>query len=160
MITSVQNNKVKTWRKLHKRKERMNTKTFLVEGYHLIEEAWKSDWDIHEIIIEQGSEVPEWCGNFPIIEVSDAVFSHIAQTKTPQGIAAVIEMKQSTVITGNYVLLIDAIQDPGNLGTIIRTADAAGFDAVCMGEGTGARYNDKVIRATQGSLCHIQSIRT
>src|SRR5699024_12304759 len=110
--------------KLHKRKERMNTKTFLVEGYHLIEEAWKSDWNIHEIIVEQGSEVPEWCGNFPVVEVNDVVFSHIAQTKTAQGIADVIEMKQTTVITGNYVLLIDEIQDPRNVGTIIRAADA------------------------------------
>ena len=160
MITSIQNSKVKTWRKLHKRKERMNTKTFLVEGYHLIEEAWKSDWNIHEIIVEQGSEVPEWCGNFPVVEVNDVVFSHIAQTKTPQGIAAVIEMKQTTVITGNYVLLIDAIQDPGNLGTIIRTADAAGFDAVCIGGETVDLYNDKVIRATQGSLFHIPIIQT
>src|SRR5690625_3531000 len=94
MITSIQNNKVKTWRKLHKRKERMNTKTFLVEGYHLIEEAWKSDWNIHEVIVEQGSEVPEWCGSYPVVEVNDAVFSHIAQTKTPQGIAAVIERSE------------------------------------------------------------------
>src|SRR5690625_6038897 len=109
MITSIQNNKVKTWRKLHKRKERMNTKTFLVEGYHLIEEAWKSDWNIHEIIVEQGSEVAEWCGNFPVVEVNDVVFGHIAQTKTLQGIAAVIEMKQTTVSDGKYVLLIDAI---------------------------------------------------
>src|SRR5699024_12558864 len=118
--------------KLHKRKERMNTKTFLVEGYHLIEEAWKSDWNIHEIIVEQGSEVPEWCGNFTVVEVNDVVFSHIAQMKTQQGIAAVIEMKQTTVITGNYVLLIDAIQDPVNLGTIICTSEVSGFEAVCM----------------------------
>lgn len=160
MITSIQNNKVKAWRKLHNRKERMNTKSFLVEGYHLIEEAWKSDWDIHEIIVKQGSEIPGWSEKYPVAEVSDTVFNHIAQTKTPQGIAAVIRMKQPAMVTGNYVLLIDAIQDPGNLGTIIRTADAAGFDAVCIGEETVDLYNDKVIRATQGSLFHIPILQT
>lgn len=155
MLTSLQNDKVKKWRKLQKRRDRMNSGTFLVEGYHLIEEAWKSDWDIQEIIVQQDSEVPAWCKDFSVVEVSDIVFNHIAQTKTPQGIAAVIAMARPTMITGNYVLLIDAIQDPGNLGTMIRTADAAGFDAVLLGDGTVDLYNDKVIRSTQGSLFHI-----
>lgn len=159
MLTSVQNDKVKNWRKLQKRKERLNSGTFLVEGYHLIEEAWKSEWDIEEIIVQQGSEIPAWCKDFSVVEVSELVFNHIAQTKTPQGIAAVIAMAQPAKIAGNCVLLIDGIQDPGNLGTMIRTADAAGFDAVLLGNGTVDLYNDKVIRSTQGSLFHISTFQ-
>lgn len=155
LITSVQNEKVKKWSKLQKRKYRLEDGAFLIEGYHLIEEAHKGDWEIVEIILEQSASVPDWAGNYPVIMVSDNVFKHIADTKTPQGIAAVVKMKQAEWNPGNTVLLVDAIQDPGNLGTIIRTADAAGFDAVVLGNGTVDLLNGKVIRSTQGSLFHI-----
>lgn len=155
MITSVKNDKVKAWKKLHKRRERTNSKSFLIEGFHLLEEARKSDWQISEIIVEDNLEQPGWFNDFPVTEVSDNVFQHISQTKTPQGVAAVIAMNQVVNRSGKYVLLIDSIQDPGNLGTIIRTADAAGFDGIVLGNGTVDLFNDKVIRATQGSLFHI-----
>src|SRR5690625_1228414 len=126
MITSTQNTQVKKWKKLHTRKERMKTGLFLVEGFHLIEEAKKSNWKIKEVIIREGTEAPSRCEEQLMTVVSDVVFQHIAQTNTPQGIIAVIEMKKQTEFTGNQAMLIDRIQDPGNLGTIIRTADAAG----------------------------------
>lgn len=159
MITSVQNIKVKRWRKLQKRREREKAGAFLVEGYHLLEEAKQSGATILEIIVEQNKEIPEQCNDAIITVVNKSVFSHISQTEAPQGIAAVVAMGPSIDVMGNYVLLIDAVQDPGNLGTIIRTADAAGFDAVVLGEGTVDLYNDKVIRATQGSLFHVPVLR-
>lgn len=155
MITSIQNNQVKKWKKLQTRKERLKTGTFLVEGFHLIEEARKGNWEIKEVIVREDVEVPTWYDEEFAVVVNDTVFQHIAQTNTPQGIIAVIEMKKHSNFTGNQVILIDRIQDPGNLGTIIRTADAAGFSAVILGKGTVDLYNDKVIRATQGSLFHI-----
>jgi RNA methyltransferase, TrmH family len=155
LLTSVKNEKVKSWRKLHNRKDRTKSGAFLIEGYHLIEEAIQSDWDIMEVIIQEGISIPDWEREIPIVEVSDNVFQHISQTKTPQGIAAVVNMKKFQEYHGTHYLLLDQIQDPGNLGTIIRTADAAGFDAVILGEGTVDLYNDKVIRATQGSIFHI-----
>ncbi|HLR67154.1 TrmH family RNA methyltransferase [Virgibacillus alimentarius] len=155
MITSVQNQKVKYWKKLQKRKGRIKAGMFLIEGYHLIEEAKRSNWDIHEIIIKEDQQVPDWCMDFTIEKVNKTVFHHIAQTESPQGIIAVVKMNQTECYPGNYMLLIDAVQDPGNLGTMIRTADAAGFDAIILGEGTVDVYNDKVIRSTQGSLFHI-----
>jgi RNA methyltransferase, TrmH family len=155
MITSIKNEKVKAWKKLQKRKERFNTKTFLVEGFHLLQEAKNSDWNIKEIIVQAGSELPSWCDEFEITIVSDHVFEQITETKSPQGIAAIIQMKEMEKVVGKHTLLIDSIQDPGNLGTIIRTADAAGFDGVILGNGTVDLYNDKVIRATQGSIFHI-----
>src|SRR5699024_5733851 len=86
------------------------------------------------------------------------VFNQIAQTESPQGIIAVVEMKKPSSLSGSHIMMIDAIQDPGNLGTIIRTADAAGYNAVVLGDGTVDIYNDKVIRATQGSIFHIPII--
>lgn len=155
----MKNEKVKQWKKLHKRKERENTSTFLVEGFHLLEEAKKSDWNIVEIILQEGTELPWWCRNINHTAVSFQVFDHITQTKTPQGIAAVIEMKKDEKQIDNPMLLIDSIQDPGNLGTIIRTADAAGFGGIILGDGTVDLFNDKVIRATQGSLFHLPIIQ-
>lgn len=155
MITSLTNEKVKTWRKLHKRKGRNENNAFLVEGLHLVEEAWKSGASITEIIAVESVELPDWIDNLPIERVSKQVFDHISQTATPQGIAAVIKIQTTERILGNQLIITDAIQDPGNLGTIIRTADAAGMDAVILGKGTVDLYNDKVVRATQGSLFHL-----
>ena len=155
MITSIKNEKVKDWKKLHKRKERMNTSTFMIEGFHLLEEASKSDAEILEIIVQEDIALPEWTGNYPIEIVSGNVLTHISQTKAPQGVLAVIKMMKPKDQNGNHILIIDAIQDPGNLGTMIRTADAAGMDGIILGEGTVDLYNDKVIRATQGSIFHI-----
>lgn len=159
MIISTNNQKVKNWKKLHKRKEREKTNTFLIEGFHLIEEAKKSDWHIIEMIVQEGTNLPTWCQNLEYIEVNHQVFTHISQTQAPQGIAAVVEMKKEVKLKNDDVLLIDAIQDPGNLGTIIRTADAAGFGGIILGDGTVDLYNDKVIRATQGSIFHLPIIQ-
>lgn len=155
MITSLQNPQVKAWRKLHARKNRIKTQRFLVEGFHLIEEAYESDWDIETIIVQEDVKPPDWMSDDRIVTVSKQVFKTIAQTETPQGIAAVVMMQELPREQEKHVLLLDAIQDPGNLGTIIRTADAAGFSAVCLGNGTVDSYNEKVIRASQGSIFHV-----
>lgn len=155
MITSVQNEKVKQWNKLHKRKGRTKSETFLIEGFHLVEEAHKSEWEIVEIIVQEDTHYPNWFANYMVTQVGEKVLQHIARTDTPQGVSAIIKMKEPETIIGNSILLIDSIQDPGNLGTVIRTADAAGFDAVMLGDNTVDMYNDKVIRSTQGSLFHL-----
>lgn len=159
IITSVQNKYVKEWKKLHNRKYRNEKNQFLIEGFHLIEEAYKMKQLIETVIIEEGTAVPTWVNESYAVNVSEQVFKEISQTETPQGIAAVINMQQQTIEEERYVLLIDAIQDPGNLGTIIRTADAAGFSNIILGRGTVDLYNDKVIRATQGSLFHISIVQ-
>ena len=155
MLTSLQNTRVKQWIKLKKRREREKSQTFLVEGFHLVEEAVKSDWAIQEVIVQENMEAPHWTVHERITQVSKEVFAALADTETPQGIAAVVEMKQFSPEAFRHVLLIDAVQDPGNLGTLIRTADAAGFNGVIIGKGSVDPYNDKVIRATQGSLFHL-----
>jgi len=155
VITSIQNYQVKSWRKLHTRKHRKNEERFLIEGFHLIEEAVNSGWDIEIVIVREGVDIPSTLVQQNITFVNTRVFKEISQTKTPQGIAAVVKMREFSNKDSKFVLLVDAVQDPGNLGTIIRTADAAGFSHVVLGQGTVDLYNDKVIRATQGSIFHI-----
>lgn len=158
MITSLQNDHVKHWRKLHKRKERESSKSFIVEGFHLVEEACHSDWDVLEIIIQEHVDLPDFCHGYPVTRVSKQVFTYISQTRSPQGIAAKLKMKHAILSLNDKVLIVDAIQDPGNLGTIIRTADAAGFSSIILGDNTVDVYNDKVVRATQGSLFHVSMV--
>ncbi|WP_407269113.1 TrmH family RNA methyltransferase [Radiobacillus sp. PE A8.2] len=155
MITSVQNNKVKQWKKLKMKKERQKQGVFLVEGFHLVEEAIKSQWNVQEVIVQQGVEVPDYVQDIEVHELTDNVFQAIAETKTPQGIAAVVGMKQHSWASFQRIVIVDSVQDPGNLGTLIRTADAARFDGIVLGEGTVDVYNEKVVRATQGSLFHL-----
>lgn len=161
-IESAKNPKVKAWKKLLTKKERDLTGTFLIEGFHLVEEALKEQL-VLEIIVNQDMEMP---ANFKIegtevVYVKDEVMKAICDTETPQGIAAVCE--QPTVgmndIKLEKLLLLDRVQDPGNLGTMIRTADAAGMDAVILGEGCADPYNPKVVRSTQGSLFHLPIVK-
>ncbi|SFM07376.1 RNA methyltransferase, TrmH family [Gracilibacillus orientalis] len=155
MLTSVKNEKIKNWRKLKKKKERDLQSQFMIEGFHLIEEAHKSNWAIIEIIYQTGIEVnADWL-TYPSYEVSDNVMAALTDTKTPQGIMAVVRKNKCSERQSKRALLVDRIQDPGNLGTMIRTADAAGFDTVILGKGTVDLFNDKVIRSTQGSMFHL-----
>ncbi|QGH35257.1 RNA methyltransferase [Gracilibacillus salitolerans] len=155
MLTSVKNEKVKNWRKLKKKKERDLQDTFMIEGFHLIEEAHESNWEIIEIIYQTGVEVNADWFHYPSYEVSDNVMTALTDTKTPQGILAVVSKNKSSECSSQRALLVDRVQDPGNLGTMIRTADAAGFDTVILGKGTVDLFNDKVIRSTQGSMFHL-----
>ncbi|MFC4403718.1 TrmH family RNA methyltransferase [Gracilibacillus xinjiangensis] len=158
MITSVKNEKVKEWRKLKQKKERDASGRFLIEGFHLIEEAHNSDWVIVEVIYEEGNVDIGELSQYEHFAVSDNVMSTITDTKSPQGIAAIVEKKKFSDQTVTKALLIDRVQDPGNVGTMIRTADAAGFDTVILGKGTVDLYNEKVVRATQGSIFHLNII--
>ncbi len=161
-IESNKNPQIKQWKKLHTKKERDKSRTFMIEGFHLVEEALKSDVVIQELIISETTDIPsEWnVDDLSITIVTEKIMQEISDTDTSQGVAAVCE-QYSVNEGGNFsrLLLIDAVQDPGNLGTMIRTADAAGIDAVIIGEGSVDVYNSKVIRSTQGSIFHIPIIK-
>jgi TrmH family RNA methyltransferase len=159
IIESVQNSKIKTWKKLHSKKERDNTGLFIIEGIHLIEEALKSNLVIESLIIEEHKHMPvEWhVKELPTVTVSERVMREISETETPQGFAAVCQQpgNENLLLEEGKYLFVDAVQDPGNLGAMIRTADAAGISGIILGPGTADPYNGKVIRSTQGSLFHI-----
>ncbi|OIJ10989.1 RNA methyltransferase [Anaerobacillus arseniciselenatis] len=163
-IESVKNAKIKSVKKLHTRKGREKLGSFFIEGEHLVEEAIKSNVIINEIFVEENFQIPQsWnVTDIPIYIVPDKIMKEISETETPQGVVAVCELlgrKPLTVQDDGKYLLIDQVQDPGNLGTIIRTADSAGLSGVILGAGTVDVYNSKVIRSTQGSLFHLPVVK-
>ncbi|MCM3363893.1 TrmH family RNA methyltransferase [Niallia sp. MER TA 168] len=161
-ILSVKNPQIKEWKKRLTKKERDKTGTFLVEGFHLVEEAFKAD-AIIDLIISEDIDVPAWnYRDIPITIVTKEIIKELSDTETPQGILALCKQQshQEILSTAQTFIAIDQVQDPGNMGTIIRTADAAGIDAVIIGEGTVDIYNPKVVRSGQGSHFHLPIIKT
>lgn len=160
-IESVQNSLVKHWKKLVlTRKERDKSKEFLVEGFHLVEEALKKENAILTLIVREDVVIPKsWhTEEIQIVEVPSIVAKEFAETERSQGVFA--HCRQPEHLEDDYslwgkLLLIDAVQDPGNVGTMIRTADAAGIDAVILGKGTADPYNPKTVRSAQGSHFNI-----
>lgn len=161
-IESTQNALVKYWKKLAVvRKEREKSKEFIIEGFHLVEEALKNKSQITQLIVREDVDLPLlWdIDDIAMVAVTAAVAKEFAETENSQGVFAVC--KQIEVVADNFsrVLLIDAVQDPGNMGTMIRTADAAGMDAVILGKGCADEYNPKTLRSAQGSHFHIPIVR-
>lgn len=164
-IMSMNNPQVKSWRKLQNKKERNKTKTYLIEGFHLVDEAISYEEGlINKIILREDltnkvevKNIINKLDESNIVVITKEIADSIARTETNQGIFAEMKIpdkKEITEIKGPF-LLLDAVQDPGNVGTMIRTADAAGFQAVTLGEGTVDLYNDKTLRAAQGSHFHL-----
>ena len=162
-IDSVKNPQVKMWKKLHTKKERDKNGLFLVEGYHLVEEALRTKQMVKELIVSEEVDIPSgWDVNdVSLTVVASDIMKAISDTETPQGIAAVCYQQKNDHIpeNANKILLIDAVQDPGNLGTMLRTADAAGVELVVVGTGSVDLYNSKVIRSTQGAIFHLPVIK-
>ena len=158
IITSKANNVVKKDKKLHQKKYR--TDSYLIEGWHLFEEALSSGAEVISIFA-----LPEYADRLSGCEqvnwLSPDLLRDLADSKTPQGIVAEVRLQQEVLpekLSGKYLFLED-VQDPGNLGTIIRTADAAAFDAVFVSEKTADIYNSKTLRSMQGSHFHLPIYR-
>ncbi|MCI9093524.1 MAG: RNA methyltransferase [Coprobacillus sp.] len=148
MITSIHNETIKSIMKLKQKKYRDEMNLFLIEGYHLVEEARRYDC-IETIITTLDEKFEE-----STLYVSLEVMKKLAFTQTPQPIMAVCKKdnRNQNIIIANRYLLLDRVQDPGNVGTIIRTALALGVNQVIMSKDCVDLYNDKVIRATQGAI--------
>lgn len=145
VISSTNNNLFKDLMKLKQKKYRMQTNKFLVEGLHLVQEA------IHcGICLEVIAKEPVTFWHKDTILFSETLISSLSEVEAPQEIFALCKL-QEVFSLGDRVLLLDGIQDPGNLGTLIRSAKAFGFHTVIY-ENTVDLYNPKVIRATQGAL--------
>ncbi|MBQ6324136.1 MAG: RNA methyltransferase [Bacilli bacterium] len=154
VITSLENSKVKDYVKLQQRKYRDFTNTYIIEGEHLVIEAYKAGL-VKELILLDGEKVPF---DIDYIYVSNEVMKKISTLDTAPTIMAVCNKSNSSDIVGDKVLLLDGIQDPGNLGTIIRSSVAFNIDTIILSENTVDLYNPKVLRATQGMYCHVNII--
>jgi RNA methyltransferase, TrmH family len=162
-IESKDNNLFKNTKKLKERKNRNKSNKYIIEGFRLVQEAFKASVDVDYLIVtKDGNEkIDQYLENhitenMKIYEISDNLFKELISTENPQGILAVINMNAIKMQSnGSFYVLCDKLQDPGNLGTIIRTAHAAGVQGIILTKGTVDIYNEKTIRSTMGSIFYI-----
>ena len=165
-ISSKDNERVKYTKSLLKSKNRQKESKFIIEGYRILTLAIECNADLDYVFINETFENKEEHKNFlkvleekniKIFKTTNKIFNELIDTENTQGIIGVVKFKQRTLeknLTDDnrFVLILDRIQDPGNMGTIIRTADAAGVDAIIALKGCVDIYNPKVIRSTMGSI--------
>ena len=160
MITSTSNKKIKDIIQLMKKASlRKERGLFVVEGIKMFLEIPQEDL----VEVYAGESFYNTCPAQAKIKmrpvpheiVTDTVFAYMSDTKTPQGILAVVRMRHNTQLQGDAFIILDRIQDPGNLGTIMRTAEAAGIDGIIMDRDTVDIYNPKVVRSTMGAIFRV-----
>lgn len=161
IIRSKSNALVKQAKKLHQKKHRIQS--YLIEGWHLLEEALTYGASLEWIFVLE-EDVARLAGRVPeeqVRLVSCEVLQELADSPSPQGVVAQVALPQQSFpdkLEGKYLVLED-VQDPGNVGTMIRTADAAGFAGVLISDKTADIYNLKVLRSMQGSHFHVPIYR-
>ena len=154
VIESVDNKKIKELRKLKTKKYRDEEKKFLVEGIHLVKEAYDSG-SLIEVLLLEGDDIDF---NANVTYVSESVMKSLSDLETPYNIIGICNYPKEKEI-GNKVLMLDEIQDPGNLGTIIRSSVAFNIDTIILSKTSVDVYNSKVLRGCQGMNFHINIIR-
>ncbi len=154
LYTSINNETIKTYRKLRQVKYRNLYNKYLVEGRHLVLEAYKTG-HLKHLLLEQETIFP-----LPVQTdyITKEVRDYLTSLKSPSNVIGICTKKKESNKIGNRILIIDNIQDPGNLGTIIRSAVAFSIDTIILSKETVDIYNPKVIRATQGMIFHINII--
>lgn len=158
IIRSKSNNTVKQIKKLQQKKYR--TSSYLIEGWHLLEEALAAGARIeHILVVEEHADRVVQLEKVTV--VSPEIMQDLTDSKSPQGVIAQLALPSQDLperLEGRFLVLED-VQDPGNVGTIIRTADAAGFDGVFLTDKSADIYNMKVLRSMQGSHFHLPIYR-
>lgn len=160
MITSTKNPRIQRIRRLQsKPKERQAEQVIILEGVRLLEEALASNWVFRELLYaeplnDRGMQLVKNIQSLGarVEKVSPGVIQAISETESPQGLVAVLEMRPMPIPAHlDFILIVDQIRDPGNLGTILRTAAAAGTQAVYLTQGTVDAFSSKVLRAGMGA---------
>ena len=151
LYTSTQNEKIKDLKKLSIKKYRDKKGLFLVEGKHLVLEAYKTG-HLKELLLEQDELFPL---SVPTHYLSNQVIRYISDVESPSTVLGLCEKTKIDANYGNQILILDGIQDPGNLGTIIRSAVAFHVDTIIVSSNTVDIYNPKVVRSSQGMIFHI-----
>lgn len=169
VISSKDNELVKNIKKLKEKKYRDIYKEFIVEGIKLIKEAIEEKADIQKIVIcdncLNADVIPKQLmyeiAKFDCVYVTENVFNTVSDVNTPQGILAIIKRKNIEIeidYSQDIIVALDDIQDPGNLGTILRTVDSIGLNQILVSKGTADCYNSKVIRSTMGAIFRVNVI--
>lgn len=152
IITSKDNEIIRNIKKLKEKKYRLDS--YIVEGIKMVKEAISENQEIALIAIREDFKIDFDTKNIKTVTISNKIFNDISDVKTPQGILAVIKKNQNNQIetNSNYILALDSLQDPGNMGTIIRTADSANINQIIINKTTVDPYSPKVIRSTMGAI--------
>lgn len=158
LITSLENERIKNYIKLKSKKYRDLTNSFIVEGEHLVLEAYRAGL-LEEIIIEQSSVFPIDLPNERKVYVPQVILDKISDVENPPYVMGLCRKKEESDNLGSRILMLDGVQDTGNLGTILRSSKAFNVDTVVLSLDTVDLYNPKVIRATQGMLFHMNVVR-
>ena len=169
VISSKDNEIVKSVKKLKEKKYRDSENAYIVEGIKMVKEAIIEKASIRQIIIcddcEKSDNIPKELmyeiAKYDCMYVTSKVFKYISEVQTPQGVLAVIE-KNNGDLDINYnediIVALDDIQDPGNLGTILRTVDSVGLTQILVSKGTADCYNPKVVRSSMGAIYRVKVI--
>lgn len=157
IITSFENKLIKELMALQSKKQRHKLSKFLIESKRSIEEALIYGSEPEIIILRENTNLPDFLINYKqiIVEVSDKIFTKISTTESSQGIIGVYKffnIKINNLLEKKQLLFLDGIQDPGNLGTIIRSAAAFNIGGILVGPGSVDIYNEKVLRSTLGGI--------
>lgn len=155
IYTSVENPKIKEIKKLNQKKYRDEKGKFLVEGEHLVLEAYKSGC-LESLILEEGCS---FSLDIEKIYVSKKIINFISELESPSSIIGVCHKKKEIDEYGKKVLILDGVQDPGNLGTIIRSSVAFDIDTIILSKTSVDVYNSKVLRASQGMIFYVNIVQ-
>ncbi len=168
-ITSKENKIIKHIIKLKEKKYRKEYNEYIIEGAKIVQEAIQEKTKIKQIIISENAintdliqnHLKEELQKIDYIQVPSNIFKLISEVEKPQGILAIIEkekQEENIDVNQDIILALDDLQDPGNLGTIIRTADSVGLKQILISKGTTEAYNPKVIRSTMGAIFRVKII--
>ena len=169
VIFSKDNEFIKHVKKLKDKKYRDISNEYMIEGIKLVEEAIKEKANIKKIILCDDCEKSEniakelmyEIAKYDCIYVTNKIFKLLSEVQTPQGIIAIIEKNsknQEIDYTQDIIVALDDVQDPGNLGTILRTVDSIGLTQILVSKGTADSYNPKVVRSTMGAIFRVKII--
>lgn len=156
LITSLDNKRIKEFLKLKQKKYRDKENKFIIETEHLVQEAFLED-RLFEVFVLEGYDF-SLLGDFPVYYVTEKVMNKIKGVNTSNVVGVALK-KESIEYSGKRYLMLDRVSDPGNLGTIIRSAVAFGMDTLIVSLDSCDVYNEKVIRATEGAIFKINIIK-
>ena len=170
VISSKDNEIIKKIRSLKEKKYRDIENSYVIEGIKLVKEAIIEKAKIKQIVICEDNIESEFdkdtlyeIAKYNVIYVTEKVFKLITDVKTPQGIIAIVEknnIRKEIDYSQDIIMVLDGVQDPGNLGTILRTVDSANLNQIILSQNSADPYNPKVVRSTMGAIFRIKIIET